>query len=201
MKLTTSDLEFKYKQIFEELENNGGDLTEELQEALAINESDLEERVDNYYGIISQNEGDIERLTIQMKKIKSKIDSKNKVNAYIKEILNKAIIASTVPTKTAAGYLTYKREFPNILLNLVSSPSVSVDITDMQKIAAAGLGKYTITVKTTDSEALKEIKEVLTDADVTSEFSPDKKEIGDKLKDKQIVEGAELFIKHNLSFK
>lgn len=200
MKLTTSDLEFKYKQIYEELESNGGELTPELEEALAINENDFEERVDNYFGIVTQNEGDIDKLKEQEKKIKRKIAAKTKVNAYIQEILNRALISTTIPTLTKTGYKTYKRKFPSLQLNIISSPSVSVDIVDMQKIADAGYGKYDLNIETDDKVVIDKIKEILPNLEIKSEFKPDKKTIGDKLKAEEVVEGAELFIKNNFSF-
>jgi len=201
MKLTTSDLEFKYKQIYEELESNGGELTPELEEALAINESDFEERVENYFCIVTQNEGDIAKLKEQQEKIKRKIEAKTKVNAYVKEILNNALITTTPPTLTKTGYKSYKREFPNLQLKIVSSPSASVDILDMQKIANAGLGKYDLNIETNDKVVIDKIKELLPNIEIKAEFKPDKKNIGDKLKNEEIVEGAELFIKNNFSFK
>lgn len=201
MKLTTSDLEFKYKQIYEELESNGGDLTPELEEALAINENDFEERVDNYFGIVTQNEGDIAKLKEQEKKIKRKIEAKTKVNAYIEEILNKALISSTVPTLTKSGYKTYKREFPNLQLNIISSPSVSVNIIDMQKIADLGLGKYDLNIETNDKIVIDKIKEILPNLEIKSEFKPDKNSIGNKLKAGEVLEGVQLSVKNNFSFK
>jgi hypothetical protein len=201
MKITTSDLEFKYKQIYNELEANGGELTSELEEALAINENDFEERVDNYFGIVSQNEADIEKLKIVKSNIDAKIKAKTNINAYIENILKEALINSTPAVLTKAGYNSYKREFPNLQINLVASPSASVDVTDLQKIADLNLGNYNISLRTNDANDIKEIKKLLPNTEINAEFVPDKKSIGDKLKSGEIIEGAELFIKHNFKFK
>jgi hypothetical protein len=201
MKITTSDLEFRYKQIYDELEANGGELTSELEEALAINENDFEERVDNYFGIVSQNEADIEKLKIVKNNIDAKIKAKTNINAYIENILKEALIKSTPATLTKAGYNSYKKEFPNLQINLVASPSASVNVTDLQKIADLNLGNYNISLKTNAVEDIKEIKKLLPNTELNTEFVPDKKSIGDKLKSGEIVEGAELFIKHNFKFK
>ena len=199
MILTLADLEFKYKQIYNELEENGGEVTEELQDALAINESDFEDRVENYYMIISQNDSDVERLQGIIKRTQAKIKAKENVTAYLKEIIKKAAKTIILPEETKAGLLTYKKDIRDI--RIVISPSQSVDITNLQKVADAGLGKYLVGFKTNDVIVINRIKKAFPNIEVGSEFQPDKKEIADKLKAKEKVEGAELQINYGFTSK
>ena len=190
MKLTLADLELQYRHIYDELENNGGDLTEELQDALAINDNDFEDRVENYHLIIEQNNSDVDRLNRVIKNAKAKIESKTKVSAYLEEIIKKAAKTIILPEKTKAGLLTYKKEFRDI--RLVISPSQSVNVTKLEAIMKAGLGKYGVGFNTNDEVVIQRIRKAFPNIEIKAEFAPDKVEITKKLKAGEEVEGAEL---------
>ena len=190
MKLTLADLELQYRHIYDELESNGGDLTEELQDALAINDSDFEDRVENYHLIITQNESDIERLNRVIKNAQAKIASKTKVSAYLEEIIKKAAKTIILPEKTKVGLLTYKKEFRDI--RLVISPSQSVNVTNLESIMKAGLGKYGVGFNTNDEVVIQRIRKAFPNIEIKAEFAPDKTEITKKLKAGEEIEGAEL---------
>ena len=190
MKLTLADLELEYRHIYDELESNGGDLTEELQDALAINDSDFEDRVENYHLMITQNDSDTERLNRVIKNAKAKIEAKTKVSAYLEEIIKKAAKTIILPEKTKGGLLTYKKEFRDI--RLVISPSQSVNITNLEAVKEAGLGKYGVDFNTNDEIIIQRIRKAFPNIEIKAEFSPDKTEITKKLKAGEDIKGAEL---------
>lgn len=201
MILTLLDLEHKFLDIYKQVEEADGVIDEELQEALAINDNDFEERVEAFNIMIGTDTSDIERLEFQKSAIERKIKSKKNTVAYLKEIINNALIKTTTPNTTKAGKKSYKREFPNINVTLVSSPSQSVDILDPEAIKLLGYGKFSVDFNTDDEQVIKRIQKTFPNIEVKNTYQADKTLIGNKLKAGEEVKGAELITKYNLTIK
>ena len=78
--------------IYDELEENGGELTEELENALAVTEETFREKVKGYIDAIKQYKADLEAITVEQKRLKALSDSKGKVI----ERLSKTIIEAKI---------------------------------------------------------------------------------------------------------
>ena len=55
--------------IFEELEENGGELTSEIEEQLKINQTDVNNKVESYTQVIAQLNSDIELIKSEKKRL------------------------------------------------------------------------------------------------------------------------------------
>jgi archaellum component FlaG (FlaF/FlaG flagellin family) len=125
MKLSLYTIEAEYLQIAEELQNNGGELTEELELALTINKDQLQVKSAGYAFVIKETESEI--LTID-----NEIDRLNKM----KSVRNNAIERLKNAVKSAMElYGVEKIESNTIKIILAKSPA-SVVIDDESKIPA-----------------------------------------------------------------
>lgn len=84
------NIEQKFLQLFNEIEENEGEITEELQQQLEINENDFKDKLNNYYKIILQWKGYCEQLKAEKCRIN---DRKNSYENKIKSISNTIIDA------------------------------------------------------------------------------------------------------------
>jgi hypothetical protein len=68
-----------YLQIINELEDNGGELTDEISQALAITRDDLAVKAQNYHAIMSNLEADIAQAEAEIKRIQQYAKAKQAV--------------------------------------------------------------------------------------------------------------------------
>lgn len=74
-----------YQDIIDELEENGGELTPELDVSLQINESELEEQVESYIKAIRNLEAEAEAFKKEAQMMKQKSDRAAKTAERLKE--------------------------------------------------------------------------------------------------------------------
>ena len=72
------EIQQKYLHILQILEANDGEMQEEIQEALTVNDEDFKEKCQNYRGIIKKFSGDIEEAKAE----------KARIDAFIKQRTN-----------------------------------------------------------------------------------------------------------------
>lgn len=77
--------------IFDELEENGGELTEELEEKLSISQNEFRSKVDAYLSVIRHTESDIDCCDKEIKRLQSVKKSKQNTIEKLKNILVWAI--------------------------------------------------------------------------------------------------------------
>ena len=77
--------------IFNELEENGGDLTPELEDKLNITQSEFKNKIENYLYVIKQTESDINACDAEAKRLTALKKSKQNTIDRIKSIMAKAI--------------------------------------------------------------------------------------------------------------
>lgn len=82
------NIEQELVDIFNELEDNGGELTPELEEKLKILEGDFKEKLSAYVNVVNKYKSDIDAC----KKEKSRIDLIKKTKENVIERLNKAML-------------------------------------------------------------------------------------------------------------
>ena len=77
--------------IFNELEENGGELTPELEDKLNITQSEFKNKIENYLYVIKQTESDINACDAEAKRLTSLKKSKQNTIDRIKSVMVKAI--------------------------------------------------------------------------------------------------------------
>lgn len=77
--------------IFNELEENGGELTPELEDKLNITQSEFKNKIENYLYVIKQTESDINACDAEAKRLTALKKSKQNTVDRIKSIIAKAI--------------------------------------------------------------------------------------------------------------
>lgn len=77
--------------IFNELEENGGELTPELEDKLNITQSEFKNKIENYLYVIKQTESDINACDAEAKRLTALKKSKQNTVDRIKSVIAKAI--------------------------------------------------------------------------------------------------------------
>lgn len=81
----------EYLNCLYELEENGGELTDDINDRLNINKDELENKINNYCDYINLLKKESEFLEDKIKELKSKIKSKENTTDRIKEYIKLAI--------------------------------------------------------------------------------------------------------------
>lgn len=93
--------------IFDELEENGGELTPELEEKLAITQEEFKDKVEDYTNVIKTLDSDMAAIKVEQARLKTLYDKKEKVSNKLKETIIKAINEFGDTKKTGVKYLDY----------------------------------------------------------------------------------------------
>ena len=91
MKLTIYQIEQSYNQLAEELIDNGGELTPELETALAITEEQLQNKSVAYSFVIKQMDADIDTIDAEIKRLQNAKKQREKASEYLKERIKHAM--------------------------------------------------------------------------------------------------------------
>lgn len=93
--------------IFDELEENGGELTEELEQKLAITQEEFKDKVEDYTNVIKNLDADMTAIKVEQARLKTLYERKEKVAKKLKEIIINAINEFGDTKKTGVKYLDY----------------------------------------------------------------------------------------------
>lgn len=93
--------------IFDELENNGGELTPELEEKLAITQDEFKDKVESYTNAIKSLDADMTAIKVEQARLKALYDKKEKTANKLKEVIIAAINEFGETKKTGVKYLDY----------------------------------------------------------------------------------------------
>lgn len=144
MKLSLYEIELSQLQLVEQLIENGGDLTPELEEALTLNKENLETKGTNYGLIIKQIESECDIIDAQIERLNKLKKSRNNSIERLKNNISTAMqIFDIEEIKT-----------PILKINFRKSESVEVD--DLKL-----LDRKFITTKVTESADKTAIKEAI----------------------------------------
>lgn len=77
--------------IFEELEENGGELTPELETRLSIAQEDFKDKIESYTHVIAKYNADINFIKAEQKRLKDLSDRKKKVVERLTKVMIEAI--------------------------------------------------------------------------------------------------------------
>lgn len=124
--------------IYNELEENGGELTEELEKALTITQADFKQKVKDYASVIKQVDLDIAGIDQEVKRLKAYKESKAKVKERLSAILAKAIDMFGEHTKSGGAYVDLGDE----KVSVRNTTKVEVDTDIVNAIAKDVMDAY-----------------------------------------------------------
>lgn len=139
MKLSLYKIEESYLQLVEELIDNGGELTPELEEALKINKEDLTTKATNYGFVIKQLISESEIIDAEIDRLTELKKSRTKSIERLKSNMTMAMQLFGVD----------KIESPVLKISFRTSESVEID--DADSIPA----EYMVTKITTQPDKVK----------------------------------------------
>lgn len=125
-----------YIAVIEEIENNEGELTEDLEKRLQITEDELEDKLRAYRSVIKQNESFVDYNKDEIKRLRYR----NKSFDNTKERLCKYIIPALhmFGSQTASGNFSIK--YPDFSVSTILSESVSLNPDKVQTLLNAKAG-------------------------------------------------------------
>ena len=124
--------------IYNELEENGGELTEELEKALTITQADFKQKVRDYASVIKQVDLDIAGIDQEVKRLKAYKESKAKVKERLSAILAKYIDMFGEHTKSGGAYVDLGDE----KVSVRNTTKVEVDTDTANAIAKDVMDAY-----------------------------------------------------------
>lgn len=93
--------------IFDELEENGGELTSELEDRLTITQEEFKNKVENYTNVIKSLDADMTAIKVEQARLKTLYNRKEKIVNKLKEIIINAINEFGDTKKSGVKYLDY----------------------------------------------------------------------------------------------
>ena len=124
--------------IYNELEENGGELTEELEKALTITQADFKQKVRDYASVIKQVDLDIAGIDQEVKRLKAYKESKAKVKERLSKILANAIDMFGEHTKAGGSYV----DLGNEKVSVRNTTKVEVDTDTVNAITKDVMDTY-----------------------------------------------------------
>ena len=101
------DIQQDLTSIFEELEENGGELTEELYEKLNITQEEFKSKVEAYINVIKSAKNDIELCKKENKRLKDRQQVKENLIDRLSKIIIGAVEQFGDTSKTGTKFLDY----------------------------------------------------------------------------------------------
>lgn len=93
--------------IFDELEENGGELTEELEQQLAISQEDFRSKVESYTNVIKSVKADIAAIDEETKRLAALKKSKNALIDRLSKVIINAVEMFGETTKAGGKFFDY----------------------------------------------------------------------------------------------
>ena len=119
--------------IFDELEENGGELTPELEEELKVTQQSFREKIKDYANVIKSLSADLKTIKEETKRLKALHDRKEKTIAKLKSIIVEAIEEFGDTNKNGVSYIDYGSG--QVVIR--KSTAVEVDEDNVKKIGKA----------------------------------------------------------------
>ncbi len=123
----------EFLSIFDELEENGGELTDELEKQLAITQESFKDKIEAYTNVIKLLNSDIDNIKVEQKRLKDFADRKQKVIDRLKSVVIDAIEEFGDTKKSGVKYVDYGTGEVSIR----RTKSVDVDKAIVDEIAKA----------------------------------------------------------------
>ena len=158
----------EYYQLQREIESLDGEITEELDQKLAINEKELEGKIKAYYSVIRTKESEIDLYNKEIDRFKGAIKNRENLINRLKKIVSTAVdIFGTIPPKAKQKTLT----FDTLKVSNKESDSVVIDDNFKDKIIEKEEYQkyydYKVSLTLTPEQA-KKLRDVLSETDELS---------------------------------
>lgn len=168
------DLSLEYIQIMDELEENGGELTDDILDRLNINKDELDDKLENYRKVIAMINGRIETIAKEQERLTAKAKVQANMIEKLKERMKIAVNLYGDVTKT--GNKTYTNGLSKFTVvkthPLYIAPSFELDL-DNKELLPYVKGSF---VFKTSGEDVVNLKSKLTALGISfsEEFAIDK---------------------------
>lgn len=201
MKTSLWEIERDFRNIIAELEDNGGELTDQITEAIAINKNDFEQKAQSYYVVLANYNNEIEKASFEIKRLAEKNKKRELIISQLNERLKSAVHLYGTSKLTKTGRKNYVMEFPNLDVSLVSNASEIVELDE--GFTNAKYSKYNIKDNFNVEDAKKLIKFIKEELNTTPilEAIIQKSIIKEDLNKGLEIENARLKINYNINFK
>lgn len=140
------NIQQEYLSLIQEIEENGGEITEDQENALAINQSDLEAKTENYIGLIAQLDSEVQMAKEMEKRAKEYARRKQAIIDRLKSNLLNAVKLYGNQTVGVTEIKTRKSESVQILNQedipddfIVRKVTAQPDKTEIKRAIKAGL--------------------------------------------------------------
>ena len=114
--------------LYQEVEDNDGELTPELLESLNVVQDNLNNKVESYVAIIKHIDSDIELIDKELVRLQDLKKSKNNLQTRLKEILIIAINKFGDMTKSGSRFIDYGTGKVSVRVSKKVEPSEAVDV-------------------------------------------------------------------------
>lgn len=94
-------------EIFDEIEENGGEITPEIEELLSVHQEEFKDKIENYTNVIKSLENDMKSIKEEQARLKTLYDRKEKTSNKLKEIIINAIEEFGDTKKSGVKYVDY----------------------------------------------------------------------------------------------
>jgi hypothetical protein len=123
----------EFAKIYDEIEANEGEITEEIEEALKITQESLKSKVRDYVSVIKSINDDIDAISVEQKRLKALSDSKKKLVDRLKDTILTAIDAFGDCNSKGVKFIDYGIG----KVSIRRSTSVDVNSDNVKSIAKA----------------------------------------------------------------
>lgn len=100
-------IEQELKELFDTIEENGGELTHELEEALTISQADFVNKIKSYSNVIKQLDADLSAIKDEKDRLKALEDSKKRTKERLSTIMCSAISMFGDTTRSGGKFVDY----------------------------------------------------------------------------------------------
>lgn len=93
--------------VFDEIEENEGELTPELEEKLAVTQENFKNKVESYINLIKIKQGEINTISAEIERLNKIAESKNKLANRLNKIIIQAVNKFGDVSKSGAKFFDY----------------------------------------------------------------------------------------------
>ena len=158
--------------VFNELEENGGELTPELEEKLTVTQEDFKNKIKSYGEVIKSLKGEIDTIDKETARLKELKDAKNRVIERLSKVIAQAITKFGDETKSGGKFLDYGTG----KISVRNTQKVEIDTERTDAIAKSVFNYFNALAYTRELNSVhdlneQEVREAIKNSDGGMEFS------------------------------